>query len=195
MCAAVVSIRTMRRVLPLLAACVAATLTACGGGGAADPPARPLAQVHLQVSAPGDGASTRETSVTVRGTVEPAGASVRVMGQPAEVVGESFTADVDLRPGANVIDLAATAPHRGPVLTAFRVTREMPVQVPDLAGKSEGEARAAVEAVGLTLEVHDGGGLLDVVLPGSPAVCEQDPGAGEDVTRGTKVRVTVAKRC
>jgi hypothetical protein len=149
----------------------------------------------MTVSAPVDSSTTRETHVTVRGSVNPADASVRVSGRSAEVVAGTFTADVDLDPGANVIDVAATAPSHGPALTAFRVTREMPVTVPDLSGLSPEDARKQVTALGLRFEQQDGGGLFDGLLPGSPGVCEQDPGPGSAAMRGTAVRVVVAKRC
>src|SRR5690349_2796771 len=110
------------RVLGLITGClVAASLASCGGSSGAGQTAAALPEVHLRVISPTDSATTRGTSVTVRGTVEPSGATVTVLGQSAEVVGGSFTAQVDLQPGANVIDLAATAPRRGPALTAFRV--------------------------------------------------------------------------
>jgi hypothetical protein len=188
----------MRRrllVFPVLVACAAAVLASCGGSGGSGQGTRALAPVHLVVTSPLDSQTTRESTVTVRGTVQPAGSSVDVLGKPADVVGTTFTAEVDLAPGANVIDLAATAPQRDPALTAFRVTREMLISVPDLSGKSEDDARAATRALGLGLDVHDAGGLLDALLPGSPGVCDQDPVAGAQVTRGTKVQVSVAKRC
>ena len=131
-----------------------------------------------------------------QGLGTPPAASLRMnLGHSAEVIGSAFTSQVDLQPGANVIDIAATAPRRGPALTAIRVTREMPVTVPDLSGLAPEEAQPRVESLGLVYEQHDGCGLLDELLPGKPGVCEQDPSAGDDAMRGTKVRVIVAKRC
>ena len=49
--------------------------------------------------------------------------------------------------------------------------------------------------VGLVPEVTERGGLLDELLPGEPAVCEQDPEPGTEVRRGTTVRVEVARSC
>jgi hypothetical protein len=187
--------RLARAVTASIVACAAASPAACGGSDGSSHTARALPQVHMQVTSPGDSLTTRGTTVTVRGSVEPSGASVRVLGRPAEVVGSSFTSQVELQPGANVIDVAATAPRRGPALTAFRVTREMPVSVPDLSGLAPEEAQGRVEALGLVYEQHDGGGLFDGLLPGKPAVCDQDPSAGDDAMRGAKVRVVVAKHC
>jgi hypothetical protein len=180
--------------LPIVA-CGAALLASCGGSGDGSAAARALPQVHIQVTSPGDTTTTRGTSVTVRGVVDPAGASVSVLGRPAEVVGTSFTTQVDLQPGANVIDLAATAPQRGPALAAIRVTREMPVKVPDLSGLASDAARKRVEGLGLGYDETEGGGLFESLLPGSPGVCEQDPSAGSDAMRGTTVHVILSKRC
>ena len=187
--------RRARAVTPLIAACAALALASCGGSGDATSSARALPAVHLRVTAPGDSLTTRGTSVTVRGSVDPPGASVAVLGRPAEVVGSRFTSQVDLQPGANVIDVAATAPQRGPALTAIRVTREMPVAVPDLSGMASGAARRTVEALGLVYSQTQGGGLFESILPGAPGVCEQDPPAGSDAMRGTTVRAVLSKRC
>jgi hypothetical protein len=187
--------RRLRVSLPVVAALLAGSVASCGGSDAGSRAAKALPQVHVAVTSPVDTATTRADTVTVRGTVDPPGASVSVLGRPAEVVGSAFTAQVSLDPGANVIDLAATAPRRDPALTAIRVTREMLVDVPDLRGASPDEARAAVRGAGLRYEEHNGDGFLDGILPGSPGVCEQDPAPGKSVPRGTTVKVLVEKRC
>jgi hypothetical protein len=187
--------RSVRIVTLLIAACAVASLVSCGGSDPGSPVTRALPQVHLQVASPSDSVTTRETSVTVRGSVDPPGAAVSVLGQPAEVVGSRFTSQVDLQPGTNVIDLAATAPQRGPALTAIRVTREMPVKVPDLSGLAPDAARRQVEALGLKYAQTEGGGLFEPILPGQPGVCKQDPSSGSDAMRGTTVKVVVSKQC
>jgi hypothetical protein len=182
----------MRAARLLAATCMAAAATACGGGGgepAASPP------VRLSLARPADLAVTRETTVTVTGSVRPADAAVQVGGRPAEVTGGSFTARVDLDPGWNVVDLSASAAGHAPALTAFRITREMPVVVPDLSGLTAADARAAVEALGLRLTEERAGGLLEELLPGEPGVCRQQPETGAEVTRGTQVSVLLGKRC
>jgi hypothetical protein len=121
---------------------------------------------------------------------------VLVLGQRAAVSGGgTFSTTVPLQPGTNVIDVMATASGRGPALTAFRVTREVPVIVPDLNGKTADEVRSALGGVGLKAEVEEGGGLLEDLLPGDPAVCTQDPDPGSQVRRGTSVHVVVSKSC
>ena len=175
-------------------ACLAAAAAGCGGDDG-ERAQRTLVPVELQVSSPADEAVVREETVQVRGTVEPAGSAVRVMGEDAAVSGGTFTAEVALEPGANVIDVMATARGREPAMTAVRVTRELNVEVPDLEGLEVTEAQERVADVGLELEVTESGGLFDDLLPGEPAVCSQDPEAGEQVRRGTKVQVETAKSC
>jgi hypothetical protein len=180
----------------LVVACLAAAAAGCGGDN--QPRAqRPATPVALKVAAPDDMATVREETVEVRGTVTPAGADVLVLGQKAPVSGGGeFTATVPLEPGANVIDVMATAPGRGPALTAFRVTREVPVSVPDLDGKSPDEVQTVLADAGLTPEIEQvGAGIIDELLPGDPRVCEQDPGPGAQVRRGSKVHVVVSKSC
>jgi Glucodextranase, domain B/PASTA domain len=185
----------MRRLLTLLAVVAAAATAAGCGSDASGRSSRAAAPVVLSVEAPADLASTRSAVVTVRGTVSPADASVRVLGRPAEVVAGAFTARVPLAPGANVIDLAATARGRGPALDAVRVTREVPIVVPDLTHLTPDDARARLARLGLSLRTESGGGLLEDILPGTPGVCAQRPSPGTKVRRGTAVLALVAKRC
>lgn len=181
---------------PLLAALVAAAAALAGCGGEDERRAAPVPEpVVLAVSAPVDEALVREETVEVSGSVEPAGASVRVLGQPAAVSAGSFSASVPLEPGANVIDVVATAGEREPALSAVRVIREVPVEVPDLDGLEVEAAQEAVDGAGLELAVERGDGLLDDILPGEPAVCEQDPEPDTLVRPGSLVRVRVAENC
>jgi hypothetical protein len=120
---------------------------------------------------------------------------VRVRGEPAHVRDGTFAAAVALEPGANVIDVIATARGREPAMTALRVVREMPVEVPDLEDAEISEAQERVADAGLELEVQESGGLFDELLGGEPAVCEQDPEPGALVRRGTTVVVAVARSC
>jgi hypothetical protein len=103
--------------------------------------------------------------------------------------------DVQRQPGANVIDVLATARGREPAMTALRVVRELPVEVPDLEDAEIAEAQERVADAGLQLEVHESGGLFDDLFGGELAVCEQDPEAGELVRRGTTIVVAVARSC
>jgi Glucodextranase, domain B/PASTA domain len=179
----------------LVIACLAAAAAGCGGDGDKRPQRAPAA-VDLTVSAPDDMSTVRAESVAVKGTVSPAGAAVTVLGQKAAVTGGgTFSATVPLQPGANVIDVMATAAGRGPALTAFRVTREVPAIVPELSGKTADEVRSTLGDLGLKAEIEEGGGLLEDLLPGDPAVCTQDPDAGAQVRRGTSVHVVVSKSC
>jgi hypothetical protein len=183
----------MRGLITVLA-CLAAAAAGCGGDGEQRAERAPT-PVALTVTSPSDNSVVRTDTVEIRGTVEPAGAAVRVLGREADVTGGEFSAEVALEPGPNVIDVMATARGRGPAMTAVRVTRELPVEVPDLDGLEVVEAQERVAEAELELEVTEGGGLLDELLPGEPAVCEQDPSPGEQVRRGTTVHVEVRRSC
>ena len=131
----------------------------------------------------------------MRGSVSPRSSAVTVLGRPALVTGGRFKVVVPLEPGVNVIDVMATAPRRLPTMTALRVTRDVLVTVPALTGLLEDEVKPRLEALGLEVDVERGGGLFDVLRPGDPRVCEQEPEPGARVRRGREVLVVVAKRC
>jgi len=156
---------------------------------------KPPPPVRLQVSSPADTALVDGGTVEVRGRVSPARAEVRVQGRRARVTGGAFSAVVSLAQGPNVIDVAATARKRSAAMTAFRVTREQRVAVPDLAGVGLDDAQRALAGRGLRLETERGGGFLDPLVPSGLAVCEQEPAAGADVRRGTTVHAVVARAC
>jgi hypothetical protein len=183
----------MRRASVIGGACAAAVLSGCGGGD--DPPPPPRERVQLQVTAPGDGTVVRGGTVDVRGRVSPPSADVAVLGRPALVSGGGFTVVVPLRPGLNIVDVAASARSRRPAFAAVRVTRDVRVTVPDLAGVIEDDVGARLQALGLEADVTRGGGILDVLRSGEVEVCSQEPPAGTRVRRGSVVRVVVAKHC
>lgn len=186
----------MRRLVVVFACLAAAAATGCGSGDGQKLAQRPATPVALRISSPTDMTTVRTETVKVTGTVVPAGAAVLVLGQKAPVSGGgTFAATVPLEPGANVIDVMASAAGHTAALTAFRVTREMPVTVPDLGGKTVDEVNQALGALGLQPDVEKGGGLIEDLLPGDPAVCQQDPDPGAQVKRGTKVHVVVSKSC
>ncbi len=188
----------MRRravVMPLLSVVTATVAVGCGSSSGGRTAAKAPSPVRMTVASPADLATTRSGTLTVSGSVTPADASVHVLGRPADVVAGAFTARVPLEPGANVIDLAATARGHGPALTALRVTREMPILVPDLSQLTPEDALARVAALGLRLRTQDAGGLLEGILPGTAGVCAQRPDPGTEVRRGAEVLVLVAKRC
>jgi hypothetical protein len=181
------------RLRPLIAAGFAGAVL--GGCGEDEPPPKPQKPVQLQISAPVDTAVVQGATMQVRGTVSPPGARVRVQGHAAQVSGGQFTSSVKLAHGTNVIDVAATASGRAAALTAFRVTREERVAVPDLAGLSVDDAEEAADKLGLELKSERGGGFLDSLVPRRIGVCEQSPAPGKQVRRGTTVRVLVARAC
>lgn len=168
---------------------------ACAGCGSDPAPAAPAKAVRLELTAPADTAVVDSDTVTVTGRVSPAASAVQVMGEDVDAAGGTFSTRVDLEPGANLVDVAATAPGRRPALTALRVVRRMPVEIPDLEGEAVDAATERLESLGLRVETEEGGGLLDRLLPGEPGVCRSDPGAGDRVRPGTTVTLEVAKGC
>src|SRR3954468_4244829 len=101
------------RVIPhlvwaVVAASVAVAAGGCGSGSSgssadSDGASRP----NLAITFPADGARLHAERVTVRGTVDPADATVRVLGQDAQVGDGVFSASVPLRRGTNSIDVIA----------------------------------------------------------------------------------------
>lgn len=173
-------------VLPLLLA------GGCASGCGDSPAERP---VRLEITAPMDAAVVRDGSVEVRGLVQPAGARVLVLGRPARVARGEFRAVVPLRVGSNLIDVGASARGAASAWNALRVTREVLVKVPDLIGASRDDAIARLDALGLSAEVEEEGGLLDELLGGDWSVCASSPTAGSEVRRGAEILLTVAKGC
>jgi hypothetical protein len=181
----------MRLSLLTGAAC-ALLLGGCGGGS----PAKPVAPVRLQVTAPDDLGTVRAADVEVRGTVSPSSATVMVRGERAHVSGGAWSAQISVEPGVNVVDVLASAGRARPALTALRVRRVIDVVVPDLSGLSADDAKSALADAHLEADLQtDGGGLLDDLLGRSPQVCETDPTAGTHVDPGSTVVVQLARRC
>lgn len=178
---------------------LAALLLVCalaGAGCGGDPgPAAPAKAVRVELTAPSDAAVVDSETVTVAGRVSPAASTVRVMGEDVGASGGTFSTEIELEPGANLVDVAATAPGRRPALTALRVVRRMPVEIPDLDGEAVDAATERLQTLGLRVQTRDGGGLLDGLLPGEPRVCRTDPEAGERVRVGTTVTLETGKGC
>jgi hypothetical protein len=177
------------RIAPLLL--LPLTLTACGGATryAASP------RVTLALQQGQDGRTVRQGSVTVKGTVSPAGASVQVDGQDATVEGSSFTADVSLDAGANVIDVTASAPGHRSDADALRVTYDTSVEIPDLTGMPFTDAKDELANLGLDVKEDRQGSFLDRIFSGDGQVCATDPPPHAHVQKGTSVTVTVAGNC
>jgi hypothetical protein len=178
-----------RRLAPLLAAGL--VLSACG-----ETP-RPATQprVTLKLLAPDDGGTTRDGRIEIRGTVSPGDSAVRVAGTDAEVSGGEFRAEVELLPGGNVIDVAASAPGRRPATDAVRVERDMRVPVPDVIGQEVGAATDALKAAGLEPAEERSGSWIDRILGGSVQVCAMSPRGDALVDKGTRVVIQTAREC
>jgi hypothetical protein len=177
--------------LVLIAAVLAVPFAGCGE----EEPSAPPPKVRVEVTAPDDRDVVDRDAVEVRGSVVPAGARVEVLGEAVEAPGGSFATEVELEPGSNIIDVAASAEGRSPTVAAVRVLRRMPVEIPDLADVRPDTAVQRLEALGLAVAVEEGGGILDDLFGGEERVCATDPEAGETVRQGTTVTITVERAC
>jgi hypothetical protein len=174
-------------------ATLAALLVALAGCG--DDAPRVVGRVELTIASPSDRAVVEDDRITLEGRVRPVTSTVAVRGRSATVRSGRWSADVELEPGPNVIDVSAGAKHRRSAVAAVRVVRQLPVEVPDVEGDDPQEAVQRLEAVGLRGEVRRGGGLLDDLLPASIGVCSADPEPGTEVRVGTTVTLEVARVC
>lgn len=87
------------------------------------PPVTPAPQLRLQVTHPQNGLRMPNSRVTVRGTIDPPDASVRVLGETAVVRDGVFQRTVRLPIGNNAIDVIATRPHSKPATASVSVIR------------------------------------------------------------------------
>ena len=177
-----------------IAAVVALALLVAACGEAPEPP-RDEPAVALTLTGPTDGSVLPAGTVEIRGTVKPGRAAVQVLGRDVAVDGGEFRTDVELEPGANLIDVAASANGRRPDFAAVRVVFEERVVLPDVVGRDADTAQEELEGLGLDVRTDDAGGFLDSILPGDPKVCAMEPEPGARVLPGTEVTVRVARDC
>ncbi len=177
-----------------IAALSGLALLAAGCGEDPKPPrAEPV--VRLALTGPADGATMRDDTVEISGSVKPSRAAVQVLGRDVEVDGGRFVIAVELEPGANLIDVAASARDRRPDFAALRVVFEQRVALPDVVGRDADTAQEELEGLGLEVKSEDSGGFLDSILPGDPTVCEMQPEPGEQVLPGSTVTLLTARDC
>jgi Glucodextranase, domain B/PASTA domain len=178
----------VRRAVLLLLAPLA--LTACGGGSA---PQR--APVRLTVDSPSDGAHLLADTATVSGSVSPRTASVLVAGRRVKVDGGTFSTQVNLTAGTNVVDVLAGSTHSPAAMAAVRIYREVTIEVPDVTGEKPSEAAVQLTERGLKPTTENPGGDFDFLIPRSRRVCSTDPEAGRRVAPGSTVKVITGKFC
>ena len=87
-------------------------------------PAGQAKTVTVTVTAPTSESVIAADSVTVRGTVSPADATVQVQGQPAAVGNGVFTANATLHGGKTTIDVIGSAPGVTPGSTSIVIDRQ-----------------------------------------------------------------------
>jgi hypothetical protein len=101
-------------------------LLALGGCGSSSPKSSASSSaVSIRIVAPADGVRTSADRTAVRGTVIPSDATVQVQGQTAQVGNGVFTASVALHPGANTIDVTASAAGQAPATATIAVIRDV----------------------------------------------------------------------
>lgn len=177
-----------------IAALLGLALLAAACGEDPKPP-REEPDVELTLTGPADGATMRDETVEIAGTVKPVRAAVQVLGREVSVDGGRFVTEVELEPGANLIDVAASANGRRPDFAALRVVFEQRVALPDVVGRDADTAQEELEGLGLEVGTEDAGGFLDPLLPGDPKVCSMQPEAGAQVLPGTAVKLLTARDC
>jgi hypothetical protein len=177
-----------------IVAVVAVALLVAACGEDAEPP-RDEPDVRLTLTGPSDGATMRSDTVEISGSVKPARAAVQVLGRDVSVDAGEFRTEVELQPGSNLIDVAASANGRRPDFAALRIVFEERVALPDVVGRDADTAQEELEGLGLKVSAEDAGGFLDPILPGDPKVCAMEPEAGAQVLPGTEVTMRVARDC
>lgn len=182
-----------RRCLVPITLMIALCAPGCSSGP--EPAPAPLERVRLNVTEPADNAVVRDDSVRLTGRVTPSTAQVRIRGEDVPVQDGAFDATVPLEVGANVVDVLASSGRRRPAMAAIRITRQVPVRVPDLRGVSADEARDRLAGLGLRPRIEQGGSILDDLLPIDAVVCSTSPEEGTEVEGGAEVEVVVSKLC
>jgi hypothetical protein len=184
------SAAAMRRAwLPATLTLPVIALVGCGSS------VKPIAPVRLTIDGPTDGLRTLGSEVSVSGTVSPPSVTVLVLGQRVAVSSGSFTTRVPVKPGANVLDVIASAPRARGAMSAVRVYRQILVTIPDLSGRSPAQAATELTRLGLAPSVQESGGFFQSLIPTSPQVCQTSPPAGRAVAPGSAVQVQAAKLC
>jgi hypothetical protein len=135
-----------RKLLPLMAfagivvgVISAAAIAGCGSGSGSKATG---SSIQVQINAPSSGSVISADRTTVRGTVNPPTASVQIVGQQAQVGNGVFTGSVALHPGANTIDVTASAPGFAPTTTTVSVTRPQGTTPRPQGSSSNGAGRS-----------------------------------------------------
>jgi hypothetical protein len=186
--------RVPRVALLTAAAAVVTALALAGCSSAAAPPRGP--KVTVKLSAPTDESRVSASHATVRGTVEPARAHVQVLGQSVSVARNgSFSTQVGLAVGTNLIDVVASAPRSAGAVTAVRVIRFLLVTVPLVDGESPKQAAAGLQALGLNVHTDNSSDPLSFLIPAPVKVCSSSPIAGARIDPGATVTLHTSKIC
>jgi hypothetical protein len=119
---------TATRIAALLVGGIVLALAAAatGFGSTTATPTRTLASraVSVAVTAPTSGSVIAGNSVTIRGTVSPANATVQIQGQPAAVGNGVFVGSATLHGGKTTIDVIGSAAGATPGSTSITISQQ-----------------------------------------------------------------------
>ncbi|HUB36539.1 MAG TPA: hypothetical protein VL972_06915 [Solirubrobacteraceae bacterium] len=147
-------------------ACGATTTTTTTTGG----------EVSVVVTSPTSNSVIAGNSVTVRGTVSPATASVQVQGKPAAVGNGVFTGAAELHGGKTTIDVIGSAPGQTPGSTSVVVVQ----QGGGSSGGSGGGGGSSSATPGVAHEQPSTGGTGSA--GGGQSACGDQLSVGPDTT-------------
>ena len=101
-----------------------------------------------------------------------------------------------LEPGANLIDVAASAEGRRPTSPSLRIVREQRVPLPDVVGGDADTAQDQLEGLGLDGAIGGRRRLLRPDPAGRPeGVRDAARAPGAQVLPGSEVTLLVARDC
>jgi hypothetical protein len=132
--------------------------------------------VSVVVVAPTSGSVIAASNVTVRGTVDPANATVQIQGQPAAVGNGVFTGTAALHPGKTTIDVIGSAPGMTPGSTSLTITQQSG------GGSGESSHHGSSSSGGATPGVAAERGGSSEASGSSQTSCGGDLSVGPDTT-------------
>ena len=126
--------------------------------------------VPVSIDFPLQGLITADGQVRVDGTAGPNVASVDVNGVPAALSGFTFSADIPLREGVNMLVAVATAPSGKTGTDSIDVTRDNAAPIVRIDSPRDGfvSVNDTIDVTGLVNDIVDGGVNATVTVNGQP---------------------------
>ncbi len=124
--------------------------------------------VEVAILSPQNGTITKDSFITVTGSIGPTVISLTVNGVDATITGSSFTASVPLREGSNMLVATGLNVNNKPGVDAVDVTQDL--QNPIIRINSPGDGFVAVDdkvtVTGIVNDIVDGGVVPTVAVNG-----------------------------